>query len=58
MHEEFPGAIIMAEESTSCPGVSRPTYVGGLGFSMKWNMGWMNDTLSYIRQNPVYRRLP
>ncbi len=56
VHEEFPGALTCAEESTSWPMVSRPTYVGGLGFSMKWNMGWMNDTLSYIRLDPVYRR--
>ena len=56
VHEAFPGALTMAEESTSWPMVSRPTYLGGLGFSMKWNMGWMNDTLSYMRQDPIYRR--
>jgi 1,4-alpha-glucan branching enzyme len=56
VHEEFPGALTLAEESTSWPAVSRPAYTGGLGFSMKWNMGWMNDTLSYIRNDPVYRR--
>ncbi|MCP5276298.1 MAG: 1,4-alpha-glucan branching protein GlgB [Burkholderiales bacterium] len=56
VHEEFPGALTLAEESTSWPAVSRPTYVGGLGFSMKWNMGWMHDTLSYMQQDPVYRR--
>lgn len=56
VHEEFPGALTLAEESTAWPAVSRPTYVGGLGFSMKWNMGWMNDTLSYILENPVHRR--
>ena len=55
-HEEFPGALTCAEESTSWPMVSRPTYVGGLGFSLKWTMGWMNDTLSYIRLDPVFRR--
>lgn len=55
VHEEFPGALTLAEESTAWPAVSRPTYLGGLGFSMKWNMGWMNDTLSYMRKNPVYR---
>jgi len=56
VHEQFPGALTMAEESTAWPGVSRPTYVGGLGFSIKWNMGWMNDTLSYFQHDPVHRR--
>ncbi|QOJ24875.1 MAG: 1,4-alpha-glucan branching protein GlgB [Gammaproteobacteria bacterium] len=56
VHGEFPGALTLAEESTAWPAVSRPTYVGGLGFSMKWNMGWMHDTLSYMRQDPVHRR--
>ena len=56
VHEEFPGALTMAEESTAWPGVSRPVYLGGLGFSIKWNMGWMNDTLSYFRHDPVHRR--
>nr|WP_072293744.1 1,4-alpha-glucan branching protein GlgB [Nitrosovibrio sp. Nv17] len=55
VHEEFPGALTLAEESTAWPAVSHPTYVGGLGFSMKWNMGWMNDTLSYMRKDPVHR---
>lgn len=55
-HEEFPGALTIAEESTAWPMVSRPTYVGGLGFSMKWNMGWMNDTLVHMGKDPVYRR--
>jgi 1,4-alpha-glucan branching enzyme len=56
VHEAFPGAITLAEESTSWPAVSRPTYVGGLGFSMKWNMGWMNDTLTYMKLDPIHRR--
>jgi 1,4-alpha-glucan branching enzyme len=55
-HEQFPGALTLAEESTAWPAVSRPVYLGGLGFSMKWNMGWMNDTLSYMRHDPVHRR--
>ncbi len=56
VHEQFPGAITLAEESTSWPMVSRPVYLGGLGFSMKWNMGWMNDTLNYFAHDPVHRR--
>lgn len=56
VHERFPGALTMAEESTSWPQVSRPVYAGGLGFSMKWNMGWMNDTLEYIESEPVHRK--
>ena len=54
--EESPGAMTMAEESTSFPNVSRPIANGGLGFSYKWNMGWMNDTLKYMAQDPVHRK--
>ena len=54
--EHCPGAITVAEESTAFPGVSAPTSAGGLGFHYKWNMGWMNDTLRYIAQDPVHRR--
>jgi 1,4-alpha-glucan branching enzyme len=50
------GVITAAEESTAWPGVSRPTYLGGLGFGFKWNMGWMHDTLGYFEQDPIYRR--
>src|SRR5262245_46691395 len=55
VHAKFPGAILAAEESTTWPGVTRPTYVGGLGFDYKWNMGWMHDTLDYFAQDPIYR---
>ncbi len=51
-----PGAITIAEESTSWPGVSRPTYLDGLGFTMKWNMGWMHDMLEYFSTDPLYRK--
>lgn len=55
-HLQFPGVLTIAEESTAFPGVSRPTYVGGLGFSLKWNMGWMNDTLRYMSHEPIHRK--
>ncbi len=54
-HAEFPGTMVMAEESTAWPQVTRPTNLGGLGFSMKWNMGWMHDSLNYMANDPVYR---
>ncbi|WP_437204177.1 1,4-alpha-glucan branching protein GlgB [Planctomicrobium sp. SH664] len=55
LHGEYPGIMTIAEESTAWPGVSRPVYDGGLGFTMKWDMGWMNDTLRYLRRDPLYR---
>lgn len=55
VHREFPGVIMTAEESTSWPMVSRPTYLGGLGFGTKWNLGWMHDMLDYLSYDPVYR---
>lgn len=54
-HERNPGTMIIAEESTAWPQVSRPVWLGGLGFSAKWNMGWMHDTLAYMSQDPVHR---
>jgi 1,4-alpha-glucan branching enzyme len=55
-HQEHPGTVIIAEESTAFPAVSRPTWVGGLGFTYKWNMGWMHDILTYVSKDPVFRR--
>jgi 1,4-alpha-glucan branching enzyme len=55
-HGELPGSITAAEESTAWPGVSRPVHLGGLGFTYKWNMGWMHDILAYTSQDSVYRR--
>jgi 1,4-alpha-glucan branching enzyme len=54
-HSRYPGTVVIAEESTDWPLVTRPTDAGGLGFSMKWNMGWMHDTLAYFREDPLHR---
>ncbi|HEY7774503.1 MAG TPA: 1,4-alpha-glucan branching protein GlgB [Marinagarivorans sp.] len=56
VYEHFPKAMMVAEESTAWPGVSHPVYAGGLGFGYKWNMGWMNDSLRYISNDPIHRR--
>ncbi|MCR4379365.1 MAG: 1,4-alpha-glucan branching protein GlgB [Rhodospirillales bacterium] len=56
VYSRHPGAFTVAEESTAWPMVSRPTYVGGLGFGYKWNMGWMHDTLRYMSRDPIYRQ--
>ena len=56
VYREFPDTVTIAEESTAWPNVSRPTDMDGLGFGMKWNMGWMHDTLAYMKEDPVYRK--
>lgn len=56
VYKRVPGVVTIAEESTSWPGVTRATHLGGLGFGLKWNMGWMNDTLSYLQTEPLYRQ--
>ncbi|MFQ5561123.1 MAG: 1,4-alpha-glucan branching protein GlgB, partial [Nitrospinota bacterium] len=56
IHAEYPGIMTIAEESTAWTGVSRPVHLGGLGFTLKWNMGWMNDTLEYFSKDPVHRK--
>src|SRR5262249_15174772 len=56
VYQHYPNVITVAEESTAWPMVSRPTYVGGLGFGLKWDMGWMHDTLTYMARDPVHRR--
>ncbi|HEX7173150.1 MAG TPA: 1,4-alpha-glucan branching protein GlgB [Candidatus Limnocylindria bacterium] len=56
VYARFPGVVTIAEESTAFPGITRPTYLGGIGFGFKWDMGWMHDTLAYFREDPVHRR--
>jgi 1,4-alpha-glucan branching enzyme len=56
VYGRFPGVVTIAEESTAFPGITRPTYLGGIGFGFKWDMGWMHDTLSYFAEDPIHRR--
>jgi 1,4-alpha-glucan branching enzyme len=56
VYGRFPGVVTIAEESTAFPGITRPTYLGGVGFGFKWDMGWMHDTLAYFAEDPVHRR--
>ena len=56
VYRRFPGVVTIAEESTAFPGITRPTYLGGIGFGFKWDMGWMHDTLAFFAEDPVHRR--
>ncbi|MEL5937922.1 hypothetical protein, partial [Stenotrophomonas maltophilia] len=56
LRERFPDVLVIAVESTAWPGVTAPVYQGGLGFTHNWNMGWMHDTLQYLRRDPVQRQ--
>ncbi len=56
VYARFPGVVTIAEESTAFPGITRPTYLGGIGFGFKWDMGWMHDTLAFFKEDPVHRR--